>query len=86
MKPGFTAEGGETGPRISPAHNKGAHGYAPGSVNMDSAFAALGPVIAQIRLPRGHIVDIAPTVANLLGLTMDHVEGFDLLSESVRDR
>ncbi len=80
MQSGFSAEGGGEGSWLTPAQNRGAHGYAPGPRNMDAAFAILGPGIPHLRLPRGHIVDVAPTVAALLGLRMTNVEGTDILS------
>lgn len=79
MKPGFSADGGEDGPWVTPARGKGAHGYPPGPKNMDAAFAAVGPGIPHRRLPRAHIIDVAPTVAALLGLRMTNVEGTNLL-------
>ena len=80
MKPGFSADGGEDGPWVTPSQGKGAHGYPPGPKEMDAAFAAMGPGIPHTRLPRAHIVDVAPTVAALLGLRMTNVEGTNLLS------
>lgn len=79
MKPGFSADSGDSGPWLTQAHGKGAHGYPPGPKDMDAAFAAIGPGIPHIRLPRAHIVDVAPTVAALLGLRMTNVEGTNIL-------
>ena len=79
MKPGFSADSGDDGPWITPSQGKGAHGYPPGLKNMDAAFAVMGPGIPHLRLPRAHIVDVAPTVAALLGLRMANVEGTNLL-------
>ncbi len=80
MKPGFSADGGDDGPWVTPAQGRGAHGYPPGAKDMDAAFAAIGAGISHVRLPRAHIVDVAPTVAALLGLRMTNVEGTNLLS------
>ncbi len=63
---------------------KGAHGHFPGPPDMDAAFAALGPGIPHVRLPRSRIVDVAPTVAAMLGLQMAHVEGVNLLKSENR--
>ena len=79
LKPGFSAEGGDDGPWVTPNEGRGAHGYPPGAKNMDAAFAAVGPGIPHTRLPRAHIVDVAPTVAALLGLRMTNVEGTNIL-------
>jgi len=79
MKPGFSADGGDSGPPVTAAQGRGAHGYPPGAKEMDAAFAVMGPGIPHMRLPRAHIVDVAPTVAALLGLHMTNVEGTNLL-------
>jgi len=79
MKPGYSADGGDSGPWVTPSQKKGAHGYPPGMKEMDAAFAVIGPGIPHLRLPRAHIVDVAPTVAALLGLRMTNVEGVNLL-------
>ena len=79
MKSGFSADGGDEGPWITPAQGKGAHGYPPGPKEMDAAFAIIGPGVPHLRLRRAHIVDVAPTVAALLGLQMLNVEGTNLL-------
>jgi predicted AlkP superfamily pyrophosphatase or phosphodiesterase len=79
MKSGFSVEGGDSGPWLSAPSEIGMHGYAPGPKNMDASFAAIGPGIAHRRLPRGHLVDIAPSVANLLGITMKNLEGANIL-------
>jgi predicted AlkP superfamily pyrophosphatase or phosphodiesterase len=80
MKSGFWGDAGDSGPWLTPSRLKGMHGYVPGDKNMDASFAVLGPGIAHVRLPRGHVVDVAPTVAALLGLRMGNVEGANLLS------
>jgi predicted AlkP superfamily pyrophosphatase or phosphodiesterase len=80
MKSGFAVDEGETGPWLTPSGQlQGTHGYAPGPKEMDASFAALGPGIQHQRLPRGHVVDVAPTVAALLGLQMTNVEGSNIL-------
>jgi hypothetical protein len=86
MKPGFSADSGDDGPWVTPAQGKGAHGYPPGPKNMDAAFAVMGPGIPHLRLPRAHIVDVAPTVAALLGLRMTNVEGTNLLPVNSKDK
>ena len=79
MKSGFAVEGGDTGPWLTASEERGMHGYAPGPKGMDASFVALGPGIRHQRLPRGHVVDIAPVVAALLGLQMTNVEGVNIL-------
>lgn len=79
MRVPFMADGERAGPWLTAAAEKGTHGYAPGMRQMDAAFVAVGPGIAPDHLPRGHIVDVAPTVAALLGLPMTGTEGKNLL-------
>jgi predicted AlkP superfamily pyrophosphatase or phosphodiesterase len=79
MKSEFMADGGDAGPWVTPSQMKGMHGYIPGPKNMDASFAVLGPGIIHQRLSRGHIVDIAPTVAALLGIKMTNIEGSNML-------
>jgi predicted AlkP superfamily pyrophosphatase or phosphodiesterase len=79
MKSGFWGDGGDSGSWLTPSRFKGMHGYIPGPRNMDSSFAVFGPGIPHLRLPRGHIVDVAPTVAGLLGLRMTGIEGTNIL-------
>ncbi|WP_446743634.1 alkaline phosphatase family protein [Silvibacterium acidisoli] len=80
MKSGFSVEGGDTGPWLTAPSEIGMHGYAPGPRNLDASFAVTGPGIEHRRLPRAHVVDIAPVVAGLLGITMSDVEGVNILS------
>ncbi len=85
MKPGFTVESAKTGPWLratSWAH--GNHGFWPGPVEMDAAFAALGPGITARHLPRAHLVDVAPTVASILGLDLTPVDGRTLLPREAK--
>lgn len=58
---------------------RGTHGFWPGPVDLDASFAAFGNGIPAKRLPRGKLVDVAPTIAKLLGLTMTGVEGKNLI-------
>jgi hypothetical protein len=81
MQSGFLVDAGDSGPWISSASRSGSHGYFPGAKDMDATFAAMGPGIPHVRLPRGHLVDVAATVAHLLGIEMNHTEGLDLLAK-----
>ncbi len=55
---------------------KGAHGYSPSDPLMDASFLASGAgVKAGVTLDRIGNIDIAPTVAKLLGIEMKDVEG-----------
>ena len=69
-----------TGPWITPSGaTKGTHGYLPGPPEMDASFAAYGPGIQPTRLARARLVDVAPTIAALLGLELPNLEGRNLL-------
>jgi predicted AlkP superfamily pyrophosphatase or phosphodiesterase len=55
---------------------KGAHGYLPGQPKLYATFVAFGAGIQPgVTLPEVRNVDVAPTVAALLGLEMKDVEG-----------
>jgi hypothetical protein len=55
------------------------HGYFPGPVELDASFLAFGEGVGPKRLPRGKMVDVAPTVAKILGLELSGAEGRNLL-------
>ncbi|MCC7236751.1 MAG: alkaline phosphatase family protein [Bryobacterales bacterium] len=80
MASGFTAGSALDGAWLTGSGNtRGTHGYLPGSPEMDASFAAFGPGIKPAKLPRGKLVDVAPTVAALLGLSVPNAEGVNLL-------
>jgi predicted AlkP superfamily pyrophosphatase or phosphodiesterase len=55
---------------------RGTHGYLPSEPKMLGTFIAWGAGIrAGVRFPAIESVDVAPTVARLLGLTMQNVDG-----------
>jgi predicted AlkP superfamily pyrophosphatase or phosphodiesterase len=82
MKQNVMADGGDAGPWLTNSSMKGMHGYIPGPKQMDASFAAFGPGIAHRRLARGHVVDVGPTVAALLGIQLPPGEGVNLLLEA----
>lgn len=85
LQSGFTTGFASSGPWVTPSGNtRGMHGYWPGAVELDAAFAAFGEGIAPKRLPRAKMIDVAPTVAALLGVTLPDAEGHNLLSELPR--
>jgi predicted AlkP superfamily pyrophosphatase or phosphodiesterase len=80
LNPGYATGTATTGPWLTtPKNLKGMHGYAPGPKELDAAFLAFGPDIPHRHLPRAKLIDVAPTVAHVLGLQMPEVEGHDLL-------
>jgi hypothetical protein len=48
----------------------GAHGYDPRPRNMSAIFVAAGPDIRSGSLPRVRNIDVAPTVAQILGVQL----------------
>jgi predicted AlkP superfamily pyrophosphatase or phosphodiesterase len=67
-------------PVVVPARVAGTHGYLPDMPEMDAAFFLTGPGIpAGHRLSRIDMRDIAPTLAELLGLELPGAEGRSVL-------
>ena len=55
---------------------KGMHGYRPETPDMWGIFYALGAAVVPRKIGPVHQVDIAPTIANILGIEMpDDTEG-----------
>jgi predicted AlkP superfamily pyrophosphatase or phosphodiesterase len=64
---------------------KGTHGNSPNNRLLDATFVAWGAaIIPGAKLPRIRNVDVAPTMAAVLGLRMENVEG-RVLKEILRD-
>ncbi|AJY74768.1 alkaline phosphatase family protein [Paenibacillus beijingensis] len=58
---------------------KGMHGYLPQHEELKAIFAAAGPSIRSgMTLPEIRIVDVAPTIARLLGTELDDPDGHAL--------
>jgi predicted AlkP superfamily pyrophosphatase or phosphodiesterase len=76
--PGYAFSGGNTGATITTGSTvTGSHGYPNTDHDMDAIFIAWGYGIkAGVRLDEVRNVDVAPTVAELLGVKMpDDIEG-----------
>jgi hypothetical protein len=79
VKPGCYLGGGLDGPVIRAREPGGGHGYLPELTEMDSSFFIAGPGIPAGRnLGRIDMRDIAPTLANLLGVGLPAAEGRDV--------
>jgi arylsulfatase A-like enzyme len=75
---------GSCGRGLTSASRGGAHGYLPGRPSMATGFVAAGAgVRAGVVLERMRLIDVAPTVARLLGIPAPPVEG-RVLEEIVR--
>jgi hypothetical protein len=74
--PGWVFEDGVTGPRLAPASQRSAGGYAPGEPRMATGLVAWGAgVRPALRVPELRQIDVAPTVALLLGVPLAGAEG-----------
>jgi arylsulfatase A-like enzyme len=81
--PGY-AVGGSCARGATASSTGGSHGFLPSRATMATGFVAAGAgVRAGVMLDRIRLVDVAPTVARLLGLAPPPVEG-RVLEEIVR--
>ena len=75
-KKGYLFGDATTGNVISPAKDRGAHGYLAEDSSMQAIFIASGAAIKKgVRLTQVSNVDIAPTIAALLGLDLKNASG-----------
>jgi predicted AlkP superfamily pyrophosphatase or phosphodiesterase len=82
MMPGYAVGGAAAGPWLTPTGDlRGMHGFAPGPVELDSSFVAYGPGIEARHLGRHRITDVAPTVASVLGFSMQGTVGTNILAD-----
>jgi predicted AlkP superfamily pyrophosphatase or phosphodiesterase len=73
--PGFAFSRHLSEATIVPATSRGVHGYLPERPEMRGTLLVVGPSIAPSTLTGARLVDIAPTVAALLGLRLGEVDG-----------
>jgi predicted AlkP superfamily pyrophosphatase or phosphodiesterase len=86
LKKGFRGGGSLTGPVEKSGKLGGTHGYLPGVTEMDSTFLLAGEGVPRgLGLGRIDMRDIAPTLAALLGVTLESAEGRDLLEGHDQD-
>jgi hypothetical protein len=75
-KQGYLFSDATTGNTISPSKDRGAHGYLSDDSSMQAIFIASGAAIKKgVWLPQVSKVDVAPTIAALLGLDMKSASG-----------
>jgi predicted AlkP superfamily pyrophosphatase or phosphodiesterase len=72
---GFGFGGGATGDAVASAPTPGIHGFPPDRPAMNASLLITGPGVRPGPVEGARLVDIAPTVARWLGLTMKDVEG-----------
>lgn len=69
VRPGYSLAGATSaGPLTSPIASGGSHGYAPDWPEMRGIFLGAGPHIGSIESRPARLIDVAPTIAELLGL------------------
>ena len=75
-RPGFAFGDAARGAVLRPAATRGTGGYLPERDAMDAGFVAWGRGIRTgVRIPHMRLVDVAPTVARLMGLDLGEVDG-----------
>jgi hypothetical protein len=67
--------GGYRGNYQSGSFNTGTHGYDPERPEMLASLLIYGPAIAPGKIKQARLIDVAPTVAGWLGLTLDKAQG-----------
>lgn len=73
---GYTTAAGTTGEFLVASPRHGDHGYTPDAPAMHTGLILAGAGIVEgIAMPIARQIDIAPTVARLLGLELPHAEG-----------
>ena len=76
---GAALTGVATGPALRAGGGGGSHGYAPDFPDIHTGFVAWGAgVRSGVRIPEMNHVDVAPTAAAFLGLTIAGAEGIAL--------
>jgi predicted AlkP superfamily pyrophosphatase or phosphodiesterase len=73
--PGVAFARGYAGPREGPAGSRGQHGYDPDRPEMRASFLMAGGAIASRQLDGVGLVDVAPTIAQALGLALPRATG-----------
>jgi predicted AlkP superfamily pyrophosphatase or phosphodiesterase len=72
----FSAEVGGDAVIVTSDTPKGAHGYSPSNPLMDASFVISGAGVKKgVVLDKIANVDVAPTIAKLLGIDMKNVDG-----------
>jgi hypothetical protein len=75
-EPGFAFGDEARGLLLRPALLRGGWGYLPDRSEMDAGFVAWGPGLGRgLRIPEMRQTDVAPTLARLLGLSLEGVDG-----------
>jgi len=73
--PGFQFGPGAAGDYVAPPMYKATHGYDPSRPEMRASLIVSGPNVPHGSLPGARLVDVAPTVASWLGLSLGETDG-----------
>jgi predicted AlkP superfamily pyrophosphatase or phosphodiesterase len=73
--PDFMLVEGYAGPFAAPGNYRATHGYDPSRPEMRPSLLMVGPTVPHGTLVDPHLVDIGPTIASWLGLSMAGVDG-----------
>jgi predicted AlkP superfamily pyrophosphatase or phosphodiesterase len=71
-------------PMVAPSHYRGMHGYSPDVPEMGSGFVLWGDGIRAADLGEVAMIDVAPTLATLIGVSLPEAEGKPLTSALAR--
>jgi len=77
--PGYSFGDARTGPVVVDTPGKGTHGYPPSDPAMASSFIAVGPHVVHRQLGSIRMIDIAPTLAHWLGVSLPSATGGRIL-------
>jgi len=80
--PGYSiSEATDSGPLTSALAYGGTHGYAPTQPSMYGIFLAAGPDIKPAPPFATRLIDVAPTIAKVLGLDpMPNIDGHSMIA------
>ncbi|HEY2511905.1 MAG TPA: ectonucleotide pyrophosphatase/phosphodiesterase [Polyangiaceae bacterium] len=76
--PGFQLGSGVNGDYVAPGIYQATHGYDPNRPEMHASLILAGPNVPHGTIPDAHLIDIAPTIAGWLGLSIPDVDGHPL--------
>ncbi len=79
-EPGFAFEDDRAGQALGPARQRGTGGYLREDASQRTGFVACGRGVRRgLEVPRMSLLDVAPTLAPLLGVTLERVPGRPLI-------
>ena len=74
-QPGWSLGGGYAGDLVAPPPYAATHGYDPARPEMRASLLVLAPGVPRGAIRDARLIDIAPTIANWLGLSLGDVDG-----------